>query len=364
MTSRNARDPQETLRGLLRDASSEPAPELDWNRVEQRLMSRIGVPNAPRRYSIQPMVWWGGLAVAASAALWLLTRHTSTSVAPPPAAPVVVASQSLRKDGDALPVGSRISADTRELTVEHPDRATWTLAPGSSALLTERGARIGLRLEQGSVLSRVVPSPTPETFVVEAARARVAVHGTVFRVSLEGGRVLVQVSEGTVGVGPRGAAPAFFLKAPASGDFAEDGRSGSTDGYAVAQASARRSEPLKLLPVRAPSAAPLASLIAPAPSAELPREPSINDIESGVARIVDATSDCFSHFTKSTDGVQITVRTALTLQIKADGSASDVDFQPPLSPEAAECAANGIAQIKFAASQEGTKVTRMLELKR
>jgi len=363
VTPRKARDPREALRGLLGDARSERVPELDWNRVEQRLMSRIRVPDARRPRSIQPAVW-SGLAVAAAAALWVVSRGESAPPAPAPAAPTAVASQSLRTDGDALPLGSRVTADSRELTVEHPDRATWTLAPSSTAFLTERGARIGLRLEQGSVLSRVVPNPTPETFVVEAAQTRVAVHGTVFRVTLEGGRVLVQVSEGTVGVGPRGAPPAFFLKAPATGDFAQDGRSGNTDGQALAQASSRHNEPLKLLPPHAPSVAPLASLIAPAPSAELPREPSINEIESGVARIVDVTSDCFSHFTKSADGVQITVRTALTLQIQADGSASDVDFQPPLSPEAAECAASGIAQIKFAASQEGTKVTRMLELKR
>jgi len=61
--------------------------------------------------------------------------------------------------------------------------------------------------------------------------------------------------------------------------------------------------------------------------------------------------------------VQITVRTALSLQIADSGAVSNVDFQPPLSPEAEECAAADISQITFAPSKQGAKVTRMLELK-
>ena len=75
-------------------------------------------------------------------------------------------------------------------------------------------------------------------------------HGTVFRVSIEGDRVIVQVREGTVAVGPRGSVPAFFLKAPAHGDFAADGRSGSIDGRPLGDTHERRAEPLKLAPGR------------------------------------------------------------------------------------------------------------------
>jgi len=44
----------------------------------------------------------------------------------------------------------------------------------------------------------------------------------------------------------------------------------------------------------------------PAASRELPPEPSINDIEVGIARIVDAASDCFSRHTTSAEGVHLT----------------------------------------------------------
>jgi hypothetical protein len=176
--------------------------------------------------------------------------------------------------------------------------------------------------------------------------------------------VIVQVREGTVAVGPLAGVPAFFLKAPAHGDFAVDGRSGSIDGRPLGESRERRAEPLKLTPMRPPVATPSGSLPLPLASAELPNEPSINDIEVGVARIVDATSDCFSRHTQSAEGVQITVRSALSLKILDSGAVADVDFQPPLSPDAEDCAAASISQVKFAPSQQGAKVTRMLELKR
>jgi hypothetical protein len=255
-----------------------------------------------------------------------------------------------------------VEARERELSVDHAKRATWTLAPNSSARLLEKGERIALRLERGSVLSEVVPNPRPETFVVEAAGTRVAVHGTVFRVALEGGRVIVQVREGTVAVGPLGAVPAFFLKAPAHGDFASDGRSGSIDGRPLGETEPRRAEPAKLplRPAHSASSAPAASV----GDVELPLEPSISDIEAGFSSMVDVTTDCFGRNTVSAEGVQITVRTALSLHIEASGKVSDVDFQPPLAPEVEACAIGSISSVAFAASQQGAKVTRMLELKR
>jgi hypothetical protein len=359
----SSRDPHErALHRLVREARAERPADVDWSAVERRLMTE-----AKREPSIRarsPYPWaWGALAVAAAIALWLVGERSQVAVpqAPPP---IIEATEPLRRNGDLMAPGSRVASDARELSVDHAGRATWTLAPHSTALLAQKGERIGVHLERGSVLSEVVPNPKPETFFVEAAGARIAVHGTVFRVSLEAGRVIVQVREGTVSVGPQGGVPAFFLKAPAFGDFAADGRSGNIDGRPLGATDERRAEPLKLLPPKASGAAPVASLLPPIPSAALPPEPSINDIESGVARIVDVASDCFSRNTKSAEGVQITVRTALSLQVASSGAVSDVDFQPPLSPDAEECAATGISQITFAPSQQGAHVTRMLELKR
>lgn len=358
------RDPREdALRRLVRDARAEKVPELDWSGVEERLM-RQATRSAPVAQRPAYPLAWAALALAAVVAVWLVGRRADVAVrqAPPP---IIEATEPLRRNGDTLPLGSRIATGEREVSVDHARRATWTLAPNSSALLVGKGERITVRLEQGSVLSQVVPNPKPETYVVEAAGTRVAVHGTVFRVALENGRVIVTVREGLVAVGPLGSVPAFFLKAPAHGDFAADGRSGSIDGRPLGESEERRATPLKLAPPRVVSAPSASGLAAPsAPSSEPPLEPSINDIEVGIARIVDAASDCFSRYTTSAEGVQITVRTALSLKIAASGKVSDVDFQPPLSPEAETCAATSISQVTFAPSQQGASVTRMLELKR
>ena len=353
---------QALLRQLLREARAEEPAEIEWSSVEERLMREVARSAPAPRRSPYPLAW-GALAVAAALAVWLVgqrVHHPSTQA--PPA--IIEATEPLRRSGDNMALGTRVATGDRELSVDHAGRATWTLSPDSSAILADKGERITVHLERGSVLSEVVPNPKPETFVVEAANARIAVHGTVFRVGLEGGRVIVQVREGTVAVGPLGGVPAFFLRAPAHGDFAADGRSGSIDGRPLGETNERRADPLRLLPLRSASAAPSGSGLSPVASAELPSEPSINDIEVGIARIVDAASDCFGRYTKSAEGVQITVRTALSLKIAESGAVSDVEFQPPLSPDAEECAASSISQVRFAASKQGATVTRMLELKR
>lgn len=360
-----APEPRESsLKRLVREARAEKVAELDWDALEERLLrhAQHSVPPAARKsYPIYPLAW-AALGVAAVVALWLVSDRAKVSLPQKPPE-VVEATEPLRKNGGLLAVGSRVSAGERQVSVDHAGRATWTMDANSTARLTEKGERITVRLERGSLLAEVVPNPKPETFVVEAAGARIAVHGTVFRVELEGERVIVQVREGTVAVGPQGAVPGFFLKAPAHGDFAADGRSGSIDGRPLGESAERRGEPLKLAPPR--SVAPAPGSAAPAPSGvELPSEPSINDIETGIARIVDATSDCFSRNTKSTEGVQITVRTALSLQITGAGTVTDLDFQPPLAPDVEQCATGSISQVTFAASKQGAKVTRMLELKR
>lgn len=348
------------LRRLVREARDEGPAELEWEALEERLLKAAQRATPTTRRSAYPLAW-AGLAVAAAGALWLVTQQAP--VAAPQARPAIVeAIAPLRKSGTELAAGSRVTAEEREVSIDHPGKATWTLGASSSAVLSEKGERIGVRLERGSLLVKAVANPSAETFVVEAAGTRVAVHGTVFRVALEGGRVIVKVREGAVAVGPIGAVPAFFLKAPAHGDFAADGRSGSIDGRPLGETEERLAQPLRLTPPPAPSASGRAA--PPAGTDELPAEPSISDIEAGIARIVDVTSDCFSRNTKSAEGVQITVRTALSLQIVSSGGVSDVDFQPPLSPDVEQCAASSISEVTFSASKQGAKVTRMLELKR
>jgi hypothetical protein len=361
MSGTNPQDPREAaLRRLVRDARAEPSPDLDWSRIEQRLLQQTKHP-APAVKRSPYLLAWGAVAVAAASALWLAGTPSPRATSPSRAGAVAPVAPEVQ-DGDQLAIGRRIETHEREAVVTHSGRATWTVSPDSSALLAGRGERITVRLERGSVLSKVVPNPKPETFIVEAAGTRIAVHGTLFSVALAGGHVIVQVREGTVAVGPLGGVPAFLLTAGTTGDFAADGRSGTINGLPVRESKSRPTGHHKQTPRPADSTA--SNTLAPVASADPPHEPSINDIETGIARVVEATSDCFTRFTQSTDGVQITVHTALSLKILDSGAVSEVDFQPALSPGAEECAAANIAEVRFAASQQGTSVTRMLELKK
>lgn len=363
MNGHDSREPRAAaLRRLVREARDESTPDLDWARIEERLVEKAqrAAPR-PAKSSLAPLAW-SAMAVAAAVAVWLVSTRSPATGLPLSRSDVETLAPAVH-DGNSLAIGSRIETTESEATVAHAERAQWTLSPSSSAVLVGRDERITVQLERGSVLSRVVQSPKPETFVVEAAGARVAVHGTVFRVALRDGRVIVDVQEGIVGVGPLGSAPSFFVNAASHAEFAADGRSGSIDGKPVRVGAASRSEAIKPTTTRGSLAAAPGDALPPAP-AELPDEPSINDIEAGIARAVDVTSACFRERTPGNDGVEITVRTALSLNIHGSGDVTDVDFQPPLSPAAAACANAAIAQVRFAPSQRGSKVTRLLELKR
>lgn len=356
--------PEATLRRLLRDARAEEPAELDFARVERRLLQKIAreAPAAPKQS--RRALGWGALGMAACAALWLARSEPPASSPRAASAVIEATGAELHRSGDALAIGERVSAVERAVTVEHAGRASWRLSPNASALLVGKGERISVRLEHGSVLSEVVPSSKPETFVIEAGLARVAVHGTVFRVELARGHVLVEVREGVVKVGPLDGKSGFELRAPASGEFALDGRSGRIDGEPVSEPEARPTEPSRPARLRASSPSPSGAGPSPSSSAELSSEPSISDIEAGFVRVVDLASDCFARHTRSADGVQITVRTAVSLELAASGAVTRVEFQPPLSPDAEACAIEGIKKVEFAPSLEGTKVTRLLELKR
>lgn len=354
------------LQQLVREArAAQLDPDaVDYQRLERRLMDEVRrAPPAPARASHPSRrSTWAALALAAGATLWLVRAQAPVDA--PSARDSAPAADPLVQDGESLAIGARVIADERAVSVTHAGRATWKLAPSSSALLTAKGTRITVELERGSVLSEVVPSSEPETFVVEAAGARVAVHGTVFRVSLEADRLEVQVRAGVVAVGPRGAAPAYLLEAPTNAVFSTDGLSGTINRRPANALPSRPSAPPKGRARAAASTSAAASTPPKVARLELPHEPSINDIEAGIAQSFDVTSDCFRRHTPSPDGVEVTVRTALSLRIMPDGSATHAEFQPPLSPDAEACARAALAHVVFVPSEQGAKVTRLLELKR
>src|SRR4051812_5883738 len=201
---------QRALAEATREARSEGVPAIDWEAVEERLpMTRIAtIP--PRPVSYRPFAFAAAFVFAATVlgvAFGIDGRGKSAVQAPVATATVASTPKAANApghlDGNTLVPGSRVSAGDVAQSVVHEGHVKWTLAPHSTAVLVTRGDVVAIRLEVGSVSSRVVKSSRVETFAVEAADVRVAAHGTEFVVSLGADGVSVSVSEGTVLVGPR-----------------------------------------------------------------------------------------------------------------------------------------------------------------
>jgi hypothetical protein len=135
----------EALDRVSRELRAEPSPELDWERIEQRLFERIDASreSAPARAG----AWRVVAALAVAAVIALVAGAVLRRGAPTPArtAPVVAAARvigpeaSSPQDGATLAVGDTLLSGARDLVVEHAGRVSWTLEPGSRASVAELG---------------------------------------------------------------------------------------------------------------------------------------------------------------------------------------------------------------------------------
>lgn len=383
------RRPEEcALERVVLELRAEPAPELDWERVEARLMREPKPePRAARAQFVSRLRLPAIALVGAAAALFIFfTRPPAPAPTPVATHRVLAKLASGPLNGDQLALGTRITAAAQNVVIEHHGRAQWTLEPHSTAFVSNAGEFLTVQLESGALLAAVVPNTKAETFAVEAGGTRVAVHGTAFRVERRADRVIVQVSEGTVAVEPAQthSDPSFLLRRDSRGNFALDGRTGSVEGNAsvvVRKAGPESHREIGALPARQPPAgrvlrspAPVASAPPTAASAEpanepvlpaepLPLQPSISNIESGVSSAMDLLTGCFRKKAHSA-GNRVSATTGMTLSVSEAGTVQSVTFSPPLEPAVEDCAVIGLRQLTFAKSTEGVTFTRMLELTR
>ncbi|HWA75792.1 MAG TPA: FecR domain-containing protein [Polyangiaceae bacterium] len=360
--SRNDDGSERALSVVVDEARRQPAPELDWDTLETKLEHAIRQPSGAvnaRRHSRFALALLPAAAVAAGLAAIFLPK--AEPVAPPVAA---LAPLEAVKNGDSLTTEELIIAEDKPVEVKHAGRARWTLEPNGRALVLARGDVLRVRLIAGALRADVVPSPQPERFVVEAAGTRVAVHGTVFRVQLQGERTLVDVEQGVVSVGPRERPTQVtaMLRAPAHGEFTLEGGTVSTVG-----APRVASQRLRVVrPVQAPGVASAepATPDAAAPEASAIHSLTIGEVEAGVATAVDAINGCFKQHTEGSHNVHVSAETELTLDVSEAGVVTDVSFTPPLSPLVQSCAKREALSVHFAPSSEGARITRTLELNR
>lgn len=366
------------LTGELRAA---PAPTLDWDRVEAELLRRTAL-EAARRRRRRPVSAWGSLgafAAAAAAVVMLIAgtaRHDVAVTRDRGAAepvdvrglPTVPQEEGSlpRYQVQALPPHALIESGGEPLQLTLEGVATWILGPHSRAIVhaTDRAPHV-VELVEGSIFAEVVPRRSSdeivESFVVEVAGTRVAVHGTVFSVVREGDVVNVEVTRGTVTVGPssyRGATTGHLLVSPAAASFDADTgafvkrlpRSVPDSAVAAAEAQpapaldrdtpgddAASVEALDDQPRRRPTAARTTSSATaeepapvapdPAPPAELPK------LSVGQAR--GLVVGCLSGNAKRDEGTDtlVTISSQVTAVLAADGSVEAVRFSPPLRPD-------------------------------
>lgn len=363
------------LRQVTLEMQNEPAPDLDWDRIERSLIEQAA-QGGPQ--PVRSSFWWRGgvIAVAAAAALilgfgvlhYVQSHRTAAQVARLSHVYGPAISGSL--DGSRLAVGDRVVAGTHAVRVQHAGRATWTLAPHSAATLAVRGRYLTIHLDSGSLSAEVVPSKRLENFAVEVGQTRIAVHGTRFVVQKVGDRARVVLTRGVVAVGSakaRGHTQGWLMTAPATGTFSLDGaRTGQVDQGTKAET---RSAPTAL-PHPAPSvletqagrrtAAPKTARNAPAGA--LPEAPPSADLDRGATQVVDVVRSCFAQKTESSAGLRTTAHPTLSIQVAPDGRITTLRFSPPLAPPVQRCSATAMSSVHFQPSRRGATVTRTLTL--
>ena len=145
---------ERALSEVTREARIEPARDIDWEAVEDRLpMTRVATL-PPRAPSYRPALLAAALSLAALALTigWLRARAPEAPLAQAPQVTAPARVEGTNEiDGSALASGTRVTADDTARTVVHRGHATWTLAPHSAAVLLTQGDLVAIRLEVGSV---------------------------------------------------------------------------------------------------------------------------------------------------------------------------------------------------------------------
>ena len=280
--------------------------------------------------------------------------------------------------GQTLRGGDLIEADGTRAIFERPRKVTWLLereggGVGRARVKSAADALV-LDLEDGSIEAQVVAVPCGEAFAVDIGTAektvRIAVHGTHFRVTRSGSRVVVDLSEGVVSIGvpPRtGSTYGTLVTAPAHVEL------DATDLDATLKVDhvvGAVRQPIVLPHVDAPVAlardAPLSAsnsrshavdgmpLLKPDSPSERPNERSDRPKAAIEGRrlssrdaVLQAVKDCAVAKGAKGNNVKVTLTSTLSLKVTGAGEVQSAVFDPPLQPEIQSCAAAAIYRFKL-----------------
>lgn len=388
------------LEALLREAREDLGTAdlgVKWDVVDEKLFARVAAEKRVVRHLDEhdgsQRAWQGIGALAAAAALVFVFGHRGEQSRPMSDAPDnphqgktagSLASRDGRGDikingdvvetGRALAVGGRIETnDAHGVFVTERGAAstssgpavTWALETQTSVDIVREGSPLILGLRSGAIEAQVAPVSQGEAFAIDVDGVRIAVHGTHLRVARLGRstKVIVDLSEGVVSIGlpPRtGSTYGTLVTAPAHVEFDAadlahtmhvEHAIGSVRSPVVLTHAAAREEPRAAFeprhePENEPgneNGKPTQADPAISPGhVDVPAAPRL-DPEKVVLAGVKACA--LGGLRAAT--VKVTVSSKLTLKIGPDGSVQSARFDPPLAPEARECATRVIYGAKF-----------------
>ncbi len=376
------------LDDLIRDAKREKTPEPDWKSIDEKLFARLEHERTTQQGSPEEderggrVVWIGAaLSLAAAAAALLIVHpmregadmeHATTQSAGAVLAGNVEVGHHAAKNlssGDRIAVGDEIAYfESKNASGETAVR--WSSQGGSVLQVEHAASPLVLSLEKGITEAQVTPVSSGEAFAIDVTSSsgevvRVAVHGTHLRVAREGDKVVVDLTEGVVSIGApprRGSTIGTLVTAPAHVELdARDLATIRVDHGAAAIRAAERVTPqpaAETAQIEVQNAA-LATNAGSTDSIAVVRPPTqtqivkpsvsffgANNAITTTAPAMLTTQDELANAIASCgrDAVapEITFTTTLVLNVNDDGSVQNARFQPPLLPEARDCAANVI----------------------
>ncbi|HEX7663332.1 MAG TPA: hypothetical protein VF407_02420 [Polyangiaceae bacterium] len=270
-------------------------------------------------------------------------------------------------------------------------RVAWQLGDHSTVAVKSLGggtAPFVLDLAAGSVEAQVTPVERGEAFAVDLRSphangphdvVRIAVHGTHLRVARDasGDHATIDLTEGVVSIGfpPKiGSTYGTLVTAPAhvdldvtkllsTGDLASGAivvdKNEAAVRAPIALASRDDHATAKLPDVPAPETtdAPESANDHPEvgkPAAAIEKTPAPSDPHATEAIRAAAQSCAAVH--ASTE-VKVSVTSKLTVHVGPDGLVKMAKFDPPLSPEAQDCAAKTIYRTHFATASSARDVS-------
>ncbi len=368
----NRSQSQRVLDRLVDAARSEPMPAIDFDRlqavVRKTWIARDFVPTRPKVH----WRWASAAAVAVSFFVggWYGHAHHQASTTPISANRAAV--QPL--DGRALLVGQELDAEREPLVVNHPGVATWTLAPEGIARIASKGGYLTVQLDAGHIDAEVIPSKQLESFAVQIAGLRIAVHGTAFSVEKVGEFVDVSVSRGSVVVGPAGQpglTRGTLLSAPQHQRFAihQSPQVGSMppQQQPPPETVVARARTSAVMPASSSNNSPAEVSSAHVEAPPLDR-PTRVELEAALDAVRAAAARCFAQAkeSESTRDSHVTVRveTQLSLAIAPSGKINETSFAPPIPEAIGECTRREMADFATSPTKLGGMASRPIMLMR